>query len=85
MADPSSKNNRSINDACYEGYINIVRLLPADRKGPFGDPRADPSDQGNLAIRNACRGSHPDIVELILEDPRNVSFPVYYPRANPSD
>ena len=61
--DPSSEYNLSIRTACYNGHLDVVKLLLADS-------RVDPSDNFNGAIMLASRGGHIDIVRLLLDDSR---------------
>lgn len=66
--DPGCRDNLPIRVACENNYVEITRILLADRSG-----RVDPTCIENLPLKYACVKGHTEIVRLLLEDNRVVS------------
>ena len=65
--DPGCRNDFPIRSACENNYIEIVRILLADRSG-----KVDPTCFENLPLRYACINGCVEIIRLLLENNRVV-------------
>ena len=61
--NPSADDNWAIRQSSKSGYVEMVKLLLADK-------RVDPSADNNFAIKIAFENGHAEIKKLLLSDER---------------